>query len=532
MGILTPVSPTRDIDLWQGRGMAADLGGTSHRSVWFEGTSGPQRPPLEGDRSVDVVVVGGGITGLTAAFLLAREGRSVCVVEQGSIATGTTGHTTAKVTSQHHLKYAHLRRTHGHSGARMYATAMEAAKEQVAAFVDEGIECDLRRRPAHVYATRSVELPLLEREARAATEAGLAMTLVGSAPVPFPTVGSLVLDDQIELHPRKYLLGLAGLFERAGGEIFEGTRAIDVEEGGSGCVVRTERGELRADQVVVATLLPFLNRGGHFARAHPTRSYVLTAEVEGALPDAMLISAGKPRRSIRAVPFQGQELLMVGGEGHRTGSEQARPERYEKLAEFAHEHWDVRSFTHRWSAQDYSADDGIPYIGRINLWSHRVHVATGFGKWGMTGGTFAATLLTDAIIGRPHPAAQMFSATRVNLLAEAPTFLMENTRIGFRFILGHVPVPGRRGLEDLVAGEGGIVSSDGAKVAGYRDDEGRLHAVSATCTHLGCEVAWNAAERSWDCPCHGSRFDPDGRVLNGPATKPLGSHLVQPTPDA
>jgi Rieske Fe-S protein len=239
----------------------------------------------------------------------------------------------------------------------------------------------------------------------------------------------------------------------------------------------------------------------------------------------MLISAGSPTRSIRAVPFDGEELLMVGGEGHRPGSSAAQPERYDRLGQFAREHWDVVELTHRWSAQDYSPDDGVPYIGRL-LGTRHVRVATGFKKWGMTAGTLAGMLLTDDIVGRENPWAPLFSATRVKPLAEAPRFLTENARVGYRFVADRVRERGQRDIGELEPGEGGIVSLHGEKVAGYRDDRGDLHAVSSRCTHLGCQLAWNAAERTWDCPCHASRFDPAGQVLEGPATKPLE---VKPT---
>lgn len=273
--------------------------------------------------------------------------------------------------------------------------------------------------------------------------------------------------------------------------------------------------------------MPFLDRGGFFARAYPNRSYVITARVRGQLPDAMLISALSPTRSIRAVPFSGTELLMVGGEGHHVGTSKAQPRRYDALAAFADMHWDVESFEHRWSSQDYSPDDGVPYIGRLNVLSSRVHIATGFKKWGMTSGTLAAMLISDAIAGRRNEWAPLFSSTRVKPIAAGPRFLTENARVGYRMVADRVLSPGRRKIEDLAPGEGDIVTSKGQKVAGYRDDHGALHAVSTRCTHLGCQVAWNAAERSWDCPCHGSRFTPDGDILNGPATKPLPP---RPTP--
>jgi glycine/D-amino acid oxidase-like deaminating enzyme/nitrite reductase/ring-hydroxylating ferredoxin subunit len=492
-----------------------------HLSLWFD-TAAPrsEHPPLDGDRRVDVAVVGAGITGITAALLLARAGRSVAVIDQHIVAGGTTGHSTAKVTSQHGVTYALLRMTYGRDAARLYAQAMEAAKERIGGFVDEDIDCAFRRRAAYLYAGAGWQRPLVEREADAAREAGLPATFVATTPLPYHVHGAVRFDDQAEFDSRRYVLGLTRLLVEAGGTVFEGTRARQVREGDP-CRVETERGTLIAGDVVVATLMPFLDRGGFFARAFPSRSYVITARLGEPPPDGMFITAGPPIRSLRAHPFDGDELLLVGGEGHHTGSGKAQPERYQTLIEFARRHWDVQSIEHRWSAQDYSPDDQIPFAGRLHLRSHRVYVATGLKKWGITGGTAAAMLIADAILGRPNEWAGLFSSTRVRPLQEGARFAVENTRVGVRFVADRLRRRGDRPLEDLRPGEGGIVSAGGQKVAGFRDDAGRLHAVSTRCTHLGCQVAWNAAERSWDCPCHGSRFDVDGEILNGPAVKPL-----------
>jgi glycine/D-amino acid oxidase-like deaminating enzyme/nitrite reductase/ring-hydroxylating ferredoxin subunit len=488
----------------------------------------PRHPALEGERRVDVAVVGAGITGLTAATLLAEAGLSVAVVDQHVVAGGTTGHSTAKVTSQHGLTYALLRLTHGPAAARVYAEAMEAAKERIAAFVEDGIECGFRRRPAYLYAASGWQRRLIEREADAAAQSGLPATLVETTPLPFDVHGAVRFDDQAEFDSRRYVLGLAARLERAGGSIFEQTRARQVHEG-EPCRVETEGGTVVADHVVVATLMPFLDRGGFFARAYPNRSYVVTARIAEPPPEGMFINAGAPTRSVRSHPFEGEELLLVGGEGHHVGSGKAQPERYEKLAEFARRHWDVRSIEHRWSAQDYSPDDQVPYAGRLHLRSRRVYVATGLKKWGITAGTVAATLISDAILGRENEWSALFSATRIRPLQEGPRFTLENARVGVRFFSGRVTDRGSRPIEELEPGEGAIVSAEGQKVAGFRDDDGRLHAVSTRCTHLGCQVAWNAAERTWDCPCHGSRFDVDGEILNGPAVEPLPARPVPST---
>ncbi|HYF27623.1 MAG TPA: FAD-dependent oxidoreductase [Baekduia sp.] len=498
-----------------------------HAALWLDDTPGTAYAPLDGDRTCDVAVIGGGITGLTTALLLAREGRSVVLLEQGRLATGTSGHTTAKVTSQHHITYARIEKTHGADGARAYGAGMEAAKERVADLVGEGIDCDFRRRPAYVFARVAAERALVERETEAALRAGLPASFDEHVPVPFETRGGLRFDNQVELHARRYLLGLAARIEEAGGQIFETTRAEHVA-GGDPCTVRTTRGEVRARHVVVATLMPFLDRGGFFARAFPERSYVVTARVREPLPEASLITAAPPLRSIRSVPFRGEELLMVLGESHHTGAVKAKPERYEKLLEWVDENWGLREVVHRWSAQDFSPDDGVPFIGPLNRWEERILIATGFKKWGLSSGTLAAMIFADTIGGQENPWAPVFSSTRVKPLAEAPRFFAENTRVGARFFGDRVASLKRKDITELEPGEGAIVTSCGQKVAGFRDEDGALRAVSTRCTHLGCQVAFNAAERTWDCPCHGSRFGVDGEILSGPATKPLPP---RPVPD-
>lgn len=498
-----------------------------HVPLWQEAALLREYPRIDGDRTVDVAVVGGGITGLTTALFLARQGRSVSLIDQNRIGTGTTGYTTGKVTSQHHLTYARLSKTHGNDGARSYAMAMESAKERIAGLVEEGIDCDFRRRAAYIYATNAEERKLLETETRAAQQAGLPAVLDEDVPLPFPTRGGMRFDNQAEFHPGRYVAGLARLATQAGVEILEHTRATDVDETDHGCVVHTPHGRIHAEHAVVATLMPFLDRSGLFARAFATRSYVLTARVDGGLPEASLMAAGPSMHSIRSVPYNGSELLMVSGQGHRVGSSKAQPTRYDKLGEFIQRHWEVVSFEHRWSAQDYSPDDGVPYIGRVNARSKRVYVATGYKKWGLTAGTLAGMLIADAISGRDNSWASLFSTTRVNPLASAPKFLTENGRSAARMVGDRVLSLRPPEINELGPGEGGIVNSRGQKVAGYRDEDGKLHAVSSRCTHLGCQVAWNAAERSWDCPCHASRFTVDGEILNGPATRPLPP---RPTP--
>jgi glycine/D-amino acid oxidase-like deaminating enzyme/nitrite reductase/ring-hydroxylating ferredoxin subunit len=494
-----------------------------HSSIWLDRAPETAYPRLEGVRRYDVAVIGGGITGVTAALLLARAGMSVGLVDQHVVAGGTTGHSTAKVTSQHGITYLRLRLTLGYDAARTYAQAQEAAKDQIAALVaDEAIECGFRRRPAYVYASSRLQREIVEREASAARNAGLPSTFVeaGDVPLPFPTHGAMRFGDQAEFDAAAYVRGLAARLHAAGGEIFEHTRARQVHEGDP-CVVELESGEVHAEHVVVATLMPFLDRGGYFARAFPNRSYVVCARTADPPLEAMLINAGPPIRSLRDVAHDGDELLMVGGEGHHVGSGSARPERYERLVEFAQRHWDVREITHRWSAQDYSADDGVPYIGRLHPFSERIRVATGFRKWGITSGTLAGMLISDAILGRDNAWGGLFATTRIRPLAGAPQFVLENSRAGLRMVLDRVRERGGRPSDDLAPGEGDIVSHDGHKVAGYRDEDGELHAVSTRCTHVGCQVRFNAAETSWDCPCHGSRFTVDGDILNGPATRRL-----------
>jgi glycine/D-amino acid oxidase-like deaminating enzyme/nitrite reductase/ring-hydroxylating ferredoxin subunit len=485
-------------------------------SVWLETVpAAPAFGRLEENLEADVCVVGGGIVGVTTALLLHEAGARVVLLEADRIGSGVTGHTTAKVTSQHGLVYAELARRLGAEAARVYGAANEAALAWIAGRVAaDGIDCDFRRRDAYAYAHDGGTRDAVEAEARVAVAAGLPATLVERTELPYPVAVAERFADQAEFHPIKYLRALVGQLPPE--RVFERTRAVQAGE-----VVRTPGGNVVAEHVVVATHYPFTDRSLAFMRVHPERSYAVVCRVAGEPPDGMFISAGSPTRSVRAVPVAGEELLLVGGEGHRTGTGGDTTERYARLESFAREHWDVRSVAYRWSAQDNTTLDGLPYVGPLTPLEDRVSMATGFAKWGMTGGTAAALILADQLLGRPNAWAGLFDPNRLNARASLGRFVKENAAAGLRFIGDRVSKPGQRPIDDLAAGEGDIVRHDGQKVAAYRDEDGGLVAVSATCSHLGCQVNWNRAERSWDCPCHGSRFAVDGRVLEGPAVHPL-----------
>jgi glycine/D-amino acid oxidase-like deaminating enzyme/nitrite reductase/ring-hydroxylating ferredoxin subunit len=491
-------------------------------SVWVD--TGPQhdeRPQLDGDVDAEVCVIGGGIVGITTAALLQDAGVRTVLLEANRLACGVSGFTTAKVSSQHGLAYARLRSRFGRDGAATYGAANQAALEWMAARVEhDGIECDWRRRPSYAYLTE--DRAKAEQEADAAIEAGLPASLVEETGLPYDVAAAVRFDDQAEFHVRKYLLALGAALS----EVYERSHAVDVDVNGH-CVVKTPGGRVTADRVVVATHYPFLDRSLAFPRVHPQRSYALVCSVDGEPPPGMYISGDSPTRSVRAVPVGGEEKLLVGGEGHHVGEGGDTEERYAALEAFAREHWAVRSVDYRWSSQDNTTIDTVPYVGRLSPFGDKLLMATGFAKWGMTGGTAAALILADELLGRENPWASLFDPNRIKPRASAVRFVEENARVGLHMVGDRIRHRGTRPIEDLAPGEGDIVRAGDQKVAGHRRDDGTLVAVSPVCTHLGCQVNWNIAERSWDCPCHGSRYSPEGDVLQGPAVHRLEHKPVE-----
>jgi glycine/D-amino acid oxidase-like deaminating enzyme/nitrite reductase/ring-hydroxylating ferredoxin subunit len=494
---------------------------SAERSLWL-GTAEPTTyPGLSGDLSCDVAVLGGGITGLLTALLLKRDGAKVAVLETRRVGSGVTGCTTAKVTALQQTIYSRLRSRHGQETAAVYAEGSRAGVEAIAELTAaEGIECDLERRPAFTYAAAEGERSKVEQEHEAAREAGLDTELVDSPDLPLETFGAVRLDDQLQLHPVRYVQGLAAAVEDGESRVLEGTAALKVDAGDP-VRVKTARGTVSAERVVVATHYPLLDRSLFFARLEPARSYCIAARIEGSPPRGMSISAGSTTRSIRSYG----DLLVLGGEGHPTGARKATRERYELLERFAREHWRVAEIPYRWSAQDPTSWDLLPVIGPYHPGASRLFVASGFHKWGLSSAAFAGRLLADLIAGRDNPWAATFNPNRVGL-GGVPKLAKMNGKVAIDFVGDRLLPALSTDTDSIAPGEARVIRDGLGKTGVYRDDGGRLHAVSLRCTHLGCLLRFNGAERSWDCPCHGSRFDVDGAVLEGPATRALGTKEI------
>ena len=495
--------------------------GVRHQSPWVATAPLPSFPALAGDVTAEVAVLGGGITGLLTALMLQREGRDVLVIDQERIGTGVTGYTTAKISSLHQLTYARLASRFGAEEARTYGEANEAGLALIARLVDElVIDCDFRRRSNYTYAASDAERNDVEAEVEAAVGAGLPASFAEEVPLPLATAGAVRFSDQAEFHPVRFLADVAEAVTRGGGRIFEYTRALRVSDGVP-CRVKTGGGTITADNVVMATHFPFADRSLFFARQHPERSYCIAARIDGPPPEGMFISAGSPTRSIRSHPIGGEELLILGGEGHKVGQGGPTEPRYRALEDFATRHFPVSSIEYRWSSQDNMPADGVPFVGRLTPRSRRTYAATGFRKWGLAMAGAAAEMLTDAIAGRENRWQAFFDPNRLNASASAKDLVTENANVAFHFFADRLTRRAPDSADDLSPGEGKLVSRHGRQVAVAKDGDGTIHAVSARCTHLGCIVAWNDAERSWDCPCHGSRFAVDGEVLQGPAVHAL-----------
>ena len=493
--------------------------------LWRAHVDIPEFSKLEDDHEVDVVIVGGGITGLTSAYVLANEGLKVAVLEANKLVNGTTGHTTAKITAQHDLIYDEFITNFGRTTARLYYEANMDALEFVRKTVNEHqIQCDFKDQDAIIYSTTDEYAQKLEKEATAYKKIGIDGELVTSIPFDIKVKNALVMKNQAQFHPVKYLAHLVQVIKEKGGLIFEQTVAVNVEPGEKPTVLTRDGNRVTGGFVLACSHFPFYEGTGFYsARMHADRSYILGVKTKESYPEGMYISADKPVRSLRSASDDGEEIVLVAGGGHVTGELQDTDEEYSTLATFSQQVFDVENIKYRWSAQDLVTLDKIPYIGEITTGEPNILVATGYRKWGMTSGTLAALLFRDIILKRKNPYRDIYSPSRFYAHPSLKKFFVTNANVVKHLIKGKLDLP-QRNTEDIPNGEGAVISVGGHRKGAYKDENGKVYVVDTTCTHMGCEVEWDKGEKSWDCPCHGSRFSYTGEVLEGPAEKPLQQH--------
>jgi glycine/D-amino acid oxidase-like deaminating enzyme/nitrite reductase/ring-hydroxylating ferredoxin subunit len=481
----------------------------------------PRPPRLARDLQVDVCVVGAGIAGLTTAYLLRKEGKSVAVLEDGPLAGGETSRTTAHLALPDEF-FRELEHMHGAEGARLAVQSHLAAVDLIETIVRrEEIACDFERLPGYLFAPEGEPPDELMKELEAARRLGYTnVQKVARAPMPGQDTGpALRFPGMGQFHPLEYLRGLVRVLEREGGLVFADTRAETFEGGANARVATTDGHTVRCQAIVVATNSPVNDRVVIHTKQHPYRTYVVGLRVPvGSVERALYWDYDDPYHYVRVQRPRGaaHEVLIVGGEDHHTGQEDDADLRWERLERWTRQRWPMAGETEfHWSGQVMEPVDGLAYIGRNPMDADNVYVATGDSGNGMTHGTIAGMLLTDLIQARVNPWATVYDPARFSPRA-TKEWVVEATHSSAPY--AQWLTPGEvSSADEIPPGQGAIVRRGLTKVAVYRDPSGALVERSAVCRHLGCFVEWNSGEKSWDCPCHGSRYTAEGRVVNGPA---------------
>jgi glycine/D-amino acid oxidase-like deaminating enzyme/nitrite reductase/ring-hydroxylating ferredoxin subunit len=491
----------------------------STESVWAREPSTARRGNgrLETELRVDVAVVGGGVTGLTCAHLLAEQGKRVALLESRQLGAGVTGASTAHLTEAVDTRYHELTSKFGREGARDVRASSRDAIELIARLSGaERGKCGFERLNGYLFSEKREQLAELEAELGAATAAGAAVKRC-PAPLPFGIAGSICFADQAQIDPRAYLACLSELASRARTRILEGVSMLDVE-GSEPLRVITDQGPaIVADAVVLATHAPFAKLTLQLKLAQ-YRSYVVAGRV-ASTPPGLFWDMASPYHYVRRALVDGYNYAVLGGEDHRTGETPAggSDAPFERLSAYASRFGVPAEL--RWSAQVVQSADGLPFIGKPNP-DRNLYVATGFGGNGMTFGTLAAMIMSDELLGRANPFAELYRADRSKPLASLDAVVSENVGTVVHAVVDHLRPVSHLSIAELAIGEGRIVKDNGERLAVYRDHDGKLHALSSICTHLGCNVNY-VAGGGFDCPCHGSRYDANGRVVHGPAPQPL-----------
>jgi len=497
-------------------------------SLW-QGTAHPVHfPSLNEDADADVAIIGGGITGLTAAMLLTEAGKRVIVLEAGAIGAGTTGLSTgnlyAVVDHRLHAIEPEWGRDTMEAVAQSRMDAIDLIEDTVRRY---GVDCQFRRRPFYLCASSQAreDIEIIEREYRAAKNANLNAVLTNKTPLPFPIYKALLIEGQAQFHPLNYVRALAKHLVDDGCAVCANTRVTHIEDKTG--VVHTDGGQVRADAIVMATHTPKGIYAVH-ALMEVHREYGIAAPLlEDTRPDGIYWDIST-KHSIRTYAADGQTYLMVIGGRTLMGNEPDARQRYRDVERFAHERFGIGDIAFAWSAQSYRSADGLPYIGRSHG-SSRTYIATGFGADGLTYGTLAANIISEEILGREGRWSDLYDARRFTPVKSARSAASETMGVA-RHLLKDYFARRPKELEQVPPGEGRILKIDGDRVAVYRDELDHYSLVSPRCTHMGCMVHWNNAEKSWDCPCHGSRFAVTGTIIEGPALSPLEQHGADVSP--
>lgn len=490
-------------------------------SYWIDSTYRTSFPTLENVK-VDVAIVGAGITGITAAYLLKKAGKTVALIDAKPIAARASGHTTAKVTSLHQLIYADLIEKIGEEKARLYGKSNQTAVEFVASTVAlEDIDCDFQRKDNYTFAENESNLSKVQQEYNAAVKLGLPAEFVTETTLPFKIAGAVKFTNQAQFHVRKYLLQLANKIPGNGSYVFENSRVQEVEEA-KVCKVSTEENSLEATDVLLTTHLPIMNQGLFFAKTYPKRSYIIGAKISPEqAPDGMFIGVGKNYHSIRTTPTEdGNLLLLIGGGGHKAGEISETEKCYQELESYLKSKFGIEKIDYRWSNQDYESFDRLPYIGRLTPSNQHIYLATGFGLWGMSNGTMAGIILSDLVQGKTNEWSNLYDSLRATPFVTKES-IKNNLEVGVHWVKDRIEGLKNWSTDDVKPGEAKIITKKGEQIGVYKDETGKVTAVSAICSHLGCVVNWNSAEKTWDCPCHGGRFTSQGKLIQAPPIKDL-----------
>jgi glycine/D-amino acid oxidase-like deaminating enzyme/nitrite reductase/ring-hydroxylating ferredoxin subunit len=506
---------------------ASTIDSARREPLWTATAKMPSFPPLNENLHTDVCVVGAGIAGLTTAYLLTQAGKKVVVLDDGPLAGGMSSATTAHLSNAIDDRSFEIERIHGHEGARLAVASHTAAIHRIEAIVQkEKIQCDFERLNGYLFLPPGESEVLLDRELAAAHNSGLSdVEKIARVPWPdFDTGPCLRFPNQGQFHPLKYLAGLAKAIDRDGGRLFTKSHADEIK-GGAPARIKVGRHEVTADAVVVATNVPVNDLLAIHTKQAPYMTYVIGAEVPcGSVQKALYWDTEDPYHYIRLQSCtnggQEHEILIVGGEDHKSGQADDAGERHARLEAWSRDRFPmIEKIEFVWGGQVMETMDGLAFIGRNPMDSSNVFVATGDSGMGMTHGTIAGMLLTDLIQGRENPWAKLYDPSRKSLHTLG-TFAKENLNVAAQYgawlTAGEVD-----SVDEIVLGSGAILRRGLTKLAVYRDDHGKLHERSAVCTHLGCIVQWNPAENTWDCPCHGSRFNKTGQPINGPANSEL-----------